>query len=479
MTKLRCPQCSATVDAAPGIPPVCARCGYGSAPTKAAAPQHLQCPQCSTVIAWTPGTHPACPRCGFGRTPDHVPLAPADFHAPPHRRPGAVIAAAAVVLLLLAGGAFAAIYATNPDLLGDLVPAGGGDITEQEMRSALTRLDLQASDESSDAWGMSSHFVVEPGLEGLRGQATVLLRFQEEPAEQAYESHLAVSSGGYSYAFGVKQKGKVINYVLGTPSEAGPSTLVGRDEDPATQPDPGALTGDKTEGGLTLDELMVDEAFVIDEKEPTKHRGKAATRFKGHNETATFEVVVYDGSRKLALAKISSPEVTGEAELLYGSDVEVRVTSTGPRASFVLDEESPIRFEAGGGFDGLEKDCKTGCTISSAHTQEVGWEEVEMRAVTDGGEASAPTVLASMRLSERSKTGAGILLQYEDTDRDGLVSAGDVYTFDPGSTDARLLFYDLWADAYEGGPAVPGPGLAALLVVLFVASALGAVRRRR
>lgn len=448
MSRLQCPVCATIVEVQPGGAPVCPSCGFGSSGPPAVVPA-APAPVAPPTFAETPPTAPSPPM--------HIRAGPA---AASKKRPGFVIGVGVAAGILVIGGALAAVYVANPDALGGLV-SGGGKVTEAELRSALRSFDTTTTSDSSDgAWGMVGSFEIKnPGEDSFLGAGSGTFRILVDRDGHAFEVTFNVQGGAVTVGFSVKQKEKVVNYVFGTQG------FYGRDEDPSTQPEMDEFS--EAEEGLTLDEILVDENLIVDSKQAIKHKGKPATKFSGHNETTTFEIVVYDKDRKLAYFKALDPtEGEVEVEVLYGREVAISVSTDHPRTSFQLGNVGTFSVEEQ--------------IVPADFALEAPVAEVEMRAVrlAGSGDKEDAEVVATMRLDEVSKTQGDVRFYFTDEDGDSLISAGDRYFFDGGSTGTSLAFYDLWANQYEGGPDVPGFGPAGVLLALGVGFAAWSRGRR-
>lgn len=470
MPNLRCPRCANVVSVAADESPVCTKCGFGGAapapgvPTYAPPVQPYAAPAAGAPFVVAPAAAPAT-------------------HSP--RRAFPIILAVSIGVLLI-GGALAGAY-----FLGAFGSDKGGSVTEAQLKSALAAFreggpaGTAASGGSDSAYGMVGSMTGMPGFGG-GGSGTMSLEFRMlfDGDEDAYEMGYKGSGGGVSVDMTIKQKGRVINYLLGT------DAFEGRDEDPATLPAMDEMTEMTGDGASFKDELF-GENVVIDGTEGVKHRGKPATKFRIHNPASPEEkgeVIIYDGSQRLAWMKMGVEGGTMEVQMLYGDEVDIQVKSYAQKASFSMGDE-PF-----GGADGSECEVwdsggfgSRKCTVSEGHVQEVKLNEVELRAregsMSESG-SGQPNYVAAMRLDERSKTVNGFTFTFEDKDQDGLLSAGDTYSYrfpegDSGSTYRTVEFYDLWAGKPAGGPALGMPGFEGFALLFGLVGLVGVLRFRR
>jgi MYXO-CTERM domain-containing protein len=374
-------------------------------------------------------------------------IVPLPQPAPAKRRRTGLVVTTVVVALLLVGSGAAYVLLYSPYRLGGEEP-----LTEEDLRSALTELQaLAATDTPSDAWGLQGTFKFAPGADAPA--VNLEIRMLWNPAQQAYLVKVEAAGEFASLSFEKKQKGSVINYV----SSSG--ALLGRDEKPSTL------------GGFERTEDPEDafplESLVVERTELVTLRGRDATHFIGRNGTEPAEVWVFHDTRQVGKVKVQTEMGQAEVDVLRGAEVVIEVDATlTRRASFELKHEPRYEASVSAGWAWING------TISAEHTEEVKLIEVEMRVVGDAG-----TPVASLRLDRGSANAGNYTLSYQDRDGDGLVSAGDRYSFrHPYEESVELKFFDLWANAYEGGPQTPGfaPWAAVAAVAL-----LALWRRRR
>lgn len=469
-----------------------------------------RCVSCGSTIVGYPGKPPGCPHCGYlppgatagrsspplpppGGAPTPVAAAegayPAASRATPRRnvKPFLWASGAILVAVALAGIGFAAWKAAD----------GGGAVGEPAMRGAVQGFLDAVHHGSNETWGVFGNITRTDESSPCTGRdvtSVTRIHMLQDPAASAldFEELSSEAGGGCASLTAFKQKGGVVNVATGafTPSAKGLERvqwLYGRDEDPSTYfrfslDRYRDLDIDIGSGGLP------DPNMTVDSKSAERHRGQAATAFRGHNATGTFHVIVYDSPARLAYSQFSSPSVNATYELVYGDEVRITVSTELPRGSFVLKEErTGVHVGAGEAFVGV---------VTPNQTQEVKLVEVEMRAVRyqsfrDQNDPAKGTVVASMRLDGGTKRVNNVSFEYEDLDGDGLVSTGDRYRYDAsaakypldffGQTEnatPELAFFDLWANAYEG-QLLPAPDLALGLFAVAAVVALLGLRGRR
>jgi hypothetical protein len=457
MAALKCPRCATLVRVEAGVDPICPQCGFSGANPLAAAP---------VTLAPDPAPVP----------PDPAPSAPAPvgaaaaspLDAPPAARERAPVIIAVVVAVLLLVGGFAFAYSAGFFGLGK-----GGSVTEEQLRAALGSFTSSTSGSgagSDEALGIEGSVKGGPGGE-LPAGFTITYRMLFDAGRHAYEFSYAGGGGGVTVDVGVKQVGAVINYVQGD------KTYEGRDEDPSTLPD---LFDDEFASHSQFSAGLLDEAGIaIESKEGVRHHGEPATRFVVHADENPEEhgtIIVYDDSLRIARAEFVVGGASVVMDVLYGREVDVDVSTGHPRASFVLGDALFGSYEFGDcNYD--ESSARV-CTVPDTHAQEVKLSEVELRALEGSGENGQ--VVARLRADAGSTDSGGVRLAYEDVDGDGLLSAGDRYSYDFGDRLLTFQFYDLWADQPAGGPGMglPAPGPLMMLAALALGAAIGRRRAR-
>lgn len=478
MAFLKCPSCGTVVEAHPGTLARCAGCGFTApvpgAPVRAGTPVTVL-PQvmapAGNAIPSPPAAMASAPNSPFPFSiPTTSPLGVSASFAKPgastskpaKRRTGLWVTVGIVALLVVSASAVAALYATQPELLG-FKKKQPPLVTEEQLKQALAKFDAAVEQGADERWGATGTFNLKedpsaPEGFSLTGSGTI--RLLQDPQAQAQETHFTLSSGAVTFDYTIKQKGKVLNSYLGSDG------FYARDEDPSTQPNVGELSGDGSDSPASTP-FKIPDTVGIDSREATTYKGKAATRFFAHNMSKPdehYEFIVYNADQRLAYLKSNANEGTLEMEMLYGDEVSISVSTELPRTSFTLKS------------DGFACTSTEACHVSSEHTEEVAVTEVEMRANSFGSseDASPP----KMRLDERDKTVGNYTFHFGDQDGNGLVSRGDEYWMDVSGDDSALIgFFDLWANKAEGGPQTPGFEGSLLGVAVLLAGA--AWRRRR
>jgi hypothetical protein len=115
--------------------------------------------------------------------------------------------------------------------------------------------------------------------------------------------------------------------------------------------------------------------------------------------------------------------------------------------------------------------------VNSDHEHEVLVGDIELRIGSEDSETEEFNYSLSMNIGDGSvnltdSNSAWWLIEWQDSDEDGFVSAGDEYTVMTNSSAASELevrFYDNWSQSYEGGP-LPGFEVFLLLGALVLAA---------
>ncbi|HVL48247.1 MAG TPA: hypothetical protein VM889_06805 [Candidatus Thermoplasmatota archaeon] len=387
-----------------------------------------------------------------------------------------------IALLVAASTALAGcLQADNGGAGGKNDGNGDGAGPDQPIPTTGEARTLLAASSGEDAFGKLDRVGLKGNFSSDEGRGD--FQFAHIKGDGAWLFRVKISQGATTFSLGSAQKGTTGNFYWGE------KTYVTRDEVPETgsvfeaienfsRQNPYGGSGGDDEGASTDSFLGGEmEGYIVDSVTPTTHKGKGAFVVKAHNETNTVEATFYLDRRPAAFTFTTMEDgkrQTGAFEILYGSEVAIDVSTTGERTSFSLVQESEDAS--------TETQKITRGVVADGHREEVKLGEIEMRAIyQDGepgrfGEPGPGTVLASMKLNEGTKTVNGHTFTYTDVDGDGLVSAGDTYEFTSDDMEAVLMFYDTWADMYEGKPNIPFPGALALLAILGVAAFLA--RRR-
>lgn len=398
--------------------------------------------------------------------PDAPPLATL-ASPPPARRRGLVVTAAVLGAVLVLGGIGAALYF---NVLG----GKGGSVTEDELRAALASFTSATGSEggSNEAFGIEGTVSGSMEEEDFPTEISATFRMMHDPTRNAYELSYRASGSGITVEMGVKQVGNVINYVQA------PKTYVGRDEDPSTLPSMGEL--DEVSQNATFGPgSLLEEELVIESREGVRHNGEPATKFTAHAREAPEErgtITVYDDSLRVARVEFTSEGMTVVMDVLYGKEVDIDVSTDHDRASFVVGDQLFGGYDGGSHCDHGSTGTSATCTIPEEHVQEVKLSDVELRAI-DGFGSESP-VVASLRADAESGESNGVRFTYDDVDGDGLLSAGDRYSYDFGERFLTFQFYDLWADKPAGGPGFPMPGFELLGLVAALGVGVVLLRRR-
>ncbi len=115
--------------------------------------------------------------------------------------------------------------------------------------------------------------------------------------------------------------------------------------------------------------------------------------------------------------------------------------------------------------------------VNSDHEHEVLVGDIELRIGSEDSETEEFNYSLSMNLDTgpvnlTDEDGSWWAIEWQDSDADGFVSAGDEYSVRTNSTsasDLEVRFYDNWSESYEGGP-LPGFEVLLLLGALVLAS---------
>ncbi len=348
------------------------------------------------------------------------------------------------VVLLLAGLAYLLARAPwNPAMNPE------GRLSEDDLWLALEDFGrLAGGSASEEKWGYEG-----TGKNGTYGSFEI--RSLQDPANRAFEISLALVVATESLEYSRKQSGEVLNvHFNGT-------TYLGRDEDPTT------LSESPTSVSRPEDRLDF-ETLEVDRSEPATIEGKVATKFYGYNETAAFEFWVWNDSKKLARIRMVEGDDEFDLRLLYGDDVQIVVDGSLPDRMAVTMQKEETHTAAQGWY-------YVNGSLTQNQTEEVSLADLEMRAVA--GTDDPATVNASMRLDRGAQAQGDYAFTFADADGDGLLSAGDSYTFRyPSSDEAmNLRFYDSWANQYVGALA----GFQATALLASLALGLVMVRRQR
>lgn len=359
--------------------------------------------------------------------------------------------------------------------------------------------------------GSAENFGGEAAAMGM-GDVEMSYLLQLDPDRNAMSFDIELSAGFITMDLGMAQADNVVNIRFRD------TTYVGRDmkaEDIFEDGLFGGGNGDSGEDEENFDALLSGnfnalfseaEGFEVTDVEATEWEGRQAFRitaralqpgedWDGDGEPdhgageIDLEYVIDARSKRPYYLESRGPvtedgDPTFEATFSYGDRVSIDVTSDGTRFPFTLHRDEQRADEEG-------RTVIVG-TVGDAQTEEVPLDEVEMRVVsyvdewsygpgddeagtsdyssTDFGspqsDRSDDKILARMRLDEGWLESGEYAFEYHDNDEDGLVSAGDMYRLEaPAGGYVQVAFYDLWADASEGGLAemMPGFELVALL----------------
>jgi hypothetical protein len=115
--------------------------------------------------------------------------------------------------------------------------------------------------------------------------------------------------------------------------------------------------------------------------------------------------------------------------------------------------------------------------VNSDHEHEVVLGDIELRIGSENSETeefnySLPMNIGDGSVNLTDAEGAWWVIEWDDSDDDGFVSAGDEYSVKTNSSNASDLevrFYDNWSQSYEGGP-LPGFEVFLLLGALVLAA---------
>ena len=115
--------------------------------------------------------------------------------------------------------------------------------------------------------------------------------------------------------------------------------------------------------------------------------------------------------------------------------------------------------------------------VNSDHEHEVLVGDIELRVGSEDSETEEFNYSLSMNLDDGSVNltdadGSWWAIEWQDSDEDGFVSAGDAYSVKTNSSsasDLEVRFYDNWSESYEGGP-LPGFEVFLLLGALVLAA---------
>ena len=115
--------------------------------------------------------------------------------------------------------------------------------------------------------------------------------------------------------------------------------------------------------------------------------------------------------------------------------------------------------------------------VNSDHEHEVLVGDIELRIGSEDSETEEFNYSLSMNIGDGSANltdaeGSWWAIEWQDSDDDGFVSAGDEYivlTNSSSASDLEVRFYDGWSQSYEGGP-LPGFEVFLLLGALVLAA---------
>ena len=115
--------------------------------------------------------------------------------------------------------------------------------------------------------------------------------------------------------------------------------------------------------------------------------------------------------------------------------------------------------------------------VNSDHEHEVLVGDIELRIGSEDSETEEFNYSLSMNIGDGSVNltdaeGSWWAIEWQDSDNDGFVSAGDEYivmTNSSSASDLEVRFYDGWSQSYEGGP-LPGFEVFLLLGALVLAA---------
>jgi len=115
--------------------------------------------------------------------------------------------------------------------------------------------------------------------------------------------------------------------------------------------------------------------------------------------------------------------------------------------------------------------------VNSDHEHEVLVGDIELRIGSEDSETEEFNYSLSMNIGDGSVNltdaeGSWWAIEWQDSDNDGFVSAGDEYivmTNSSSASDLEVRFYDNWSQSYEGGP-LPGFEVFLLLGALVLAA---------
>ena len=155
----------------------------------------------------------------------------------------------------------------------------------------------------------------------------------------------------------------------------------------------------------------------------------------------------------------------------WGSEVALSLNNSLPRTSVLMEMNKDVSF----GTDG-ETIVFSG-ELNDNHNQEVLMSEIELRIGIEDSQTEEFNYFHSMLLTNLTsnvtdENGDWWNAEWFDANGDGFVSSGDYYivsTNNSNGWDYQVLFYDNWADAYEGGP-LPGFELLFLIGALLFAA---------
>jgi len=337
-------------------------------------------------------------------------------------------------------------------------------------------------------------FVIDPGNVNIynisESNDQLLIEITDETSTTILKQHQAENASAVSYTmtlFDVEyhyefiKYGKIINYY------ANETWFYGRDEVPNFV-NPVYLAEDQF-----LEPHYTDAEEALEPREWTMSGQKidgVFTNLATHTENdTTIKLNIQDSPRRLLRETriVKDDGLTTRTVTTYGYGVQDLGESTGYDKTSV-----DIKFQALTTQDDKGNLVYYG-NITDEHDQEVMNEEIQLRVVTyyyfsDSREDLAnETVLISMgleQLGRNSTDEAGYFwnVSWNDTDEDGMVSAGDRYQVVTNysywdSYDYRIAFFDLWADEYNGEMALPGLG--PLYILATWAGAAVTLHRRR